>query len=71
MSDKNRFKKLYVAKKSNSFFNMDWQTKMRSQLKAFKDSYVSALTHPCTAEEVAEWSTKKRNSIKNSYFGNN
>ena len=38
---------------------MDWQTKMRSQLKAFKDSYVSGLPHACTAEEVAEWSTKK------------
>ena len=38
---------------------MDWKTKMRSQLGAFTDSYFSTLPHPCMAEELAEWSTKK------------
>ena len=38
---------------------MDWKTKMRSQLGAFTDSYVSTLLHPFMAEEIAEWSAKK------------
>ena len=59
MSDKHRLKKFNLGKKSYSFFNMDWKTKMRSQLGAFTDSYVSTLPHPCMAEELAEWSTKK------------
>ena len=59
MSDKGSVKKAYIPNKGLPFFKMEWKIKIRSQLKAFKDNYVLSLPHACTAEEVADWSTKK------------
>ena len=59
MSDKGWGKKGYIPNKRLPFLEMDWQVKIRSQLKAVNDNYVQSLSHARTAEEVADWCTKK------------
>ena len=59
MSDKGWVKKMYIPNKPLPFSEMDWQIKIRSQLKQFNDNYVLSLSHACKAEEVADWWTKK------------